>query len=67
LDELHRHTFELMLAPNSDLTPQEIIDAVLLGRYLERFGDHGVSMARRICYLVTGDLDSSAFVGADEP
>lgn len=67
LDELHRHTFEIMLAPESDMTPQEIVDAVLLGRYLERFGDHGVSVARRISYLVTGDLDGSAYAGMTEP
>jgi len=28
-----------------------------VGRYYERFGDHGVSIARRVVYLVTGDSE----------
>ncbi|OJX97571.1 PhoU-like phosphate uptake regulator [Salana multivorans] len=58
LDALHRDTFRLVLAPSAadhSLTPQEIVDITLLGRYLERFGDHGVAVARRILFLVTGD------------
>ena len=38
------------------LTPQQIVDVTLVGRYYERFGDHGVSVANRITYLVTGDV-----------
>ena len=45
-------------------TTQETIDVTLLGRYYERFGDHGVSVARRVTYLVTGvgrpELDRTA-------
>jgi phosphate transport system protein len=58
LDALHKETFRLMLAPSADvsgLTPQQLVDITLLGRYFERFGDHGVSVARRIMFLVTGD------------
>ena len=32
------------------------IDVTLLGRYYERFADHAVSVARRVVYLVTGQL-----------
>ncbi len=32
------------------------IDAVLLGRYYERFADHAVSIAGTVVYLVTGTL-----------
>ncbi|WP_342586069.1 hypothetical protein [Xylanimonas protaetiae] len=28
-----------------------------MGRYFERFGDHATSIARRILFLVTGDVD----------
>jgi phosphate transport system protein len=35
---------------------QETVDVTLVGRYYERFGDHGVSVARRVVYLVTGDF-----------
>ncbi|PWD50596.1 phosphate transport system regulatory protein PhoU [Serinibacter arcticus] len=58
LDALHKETFRLMLAPSADvtgLTAQQLVDITLLGRYFERFGDHSVSVARRIMFLVTGD------------
>lgn len=58
LDALHKETFRLMLAPSADvsgLSAQQLVDITLLGRYFERFGDHGVSVARRIMFLVTGD------------
>lgn len=44
LDELHEKTFSYVLDNDLDLTRQEIIDIILLGRYLERFGDHAVSV-----------------------
>ena len=31
------------------------IDVTLLGRYYERFGDHGVSIGHRVRFLVTGE------------
>ena len=33
---------------------EQVIDAVLMGRFLERFGDHSTSVARRMAYLVSG-------------
>ncbi|MDM7830456.1 phosphate signaling complex protein PhoU [Cellulomonas edaphi] len=64
LDELHEDTFTALLGGSWAGTPQETIDVTLLGRYYERFGDHAVSVAKRIVYLVTGvtsdDLDRSA-------
>lgn len=59
LDELHARSFELLLNESIDLSRQHIIDTVLLCRYLERFGDHGVSVARRVSFLVTGNLDNA--------
>jgi phosphate transport system protein len=55
LDALHRDTFRATLTQTDDLTSQEVVDVTLLGRYYERFGDHAVSVARRVVYLVTGD------------
>lgn len=58
LDRLHAETFRLMLAPSARpgaFSPQEIVDITLLGRYLERFGDHGTSVATRVLFLVTGE------------
>lgn len=54
LDRLHAATFGLMV--EGDLTAQQTIDVTLCARYFERFGDHGVSVARRVVYLVTGDF-----------
>jgi phosphate transport system protein len=54
LDDLHLQTFGTILAPGWGGTTQEAIDITLVGRYLERFGDHATSIARRIIYLVTG-------------
>ncbi|MFD1719822.1 phosphate signaling complex protein PhoU [Georgenia deserti] len=59
LDQLHEESFQVVLDETVELPRQEIVDVVLLGRYLERFGDHGVSIARRISFLVTGDLTNA--------
>ncbi|MCL3861476.1 phosphate signaling complex protein PhoU [Actinotalea sp. K2] len=56
LDRLHADTFSATLGGSLDLSAQQIVDVTLLGRYYERFGDHGVSVARRVVYLVTGDF-----------
>lgn len=56
LDGLLDRTFELTSAPGNGLTPQQVVDATLCARYFERFGDHGVSIARRVVYLVTGSV-----------
>jgi phosphate transport system protein len=59
LDQLHRESFQVVLDDDEQFTRQQLVDAVLLGRYLERFGDHSVSVARRISFLVTGDLQNA--------
>jgi len=59
LDDLHSDTFTAMLGGGWVGTAQQTVDVTLLGRYYERFGDHGVSIARRVVYLVTGDLSAA--------
>lgn len=54
LDDFHRETFQLVLDESTPLSRQEIVDVVMIGRFLERFGDHAVSVARRMTFLVTG-------------
>lgn len=54
LDALHRQSFQMILDPAHELSRQQVIDAVLMGRFLERFGDHSTSVARRVAYLVSG-------------
>jgi len=56
LDNLHAETFATLLDPSWSGTVQEAIDITLVGRYLERFGDHATTIARRIVFLVTGDV-----------
>ncbi len=56
LDALHSDTFTALLGGSWSGTAQETIDVTLVGRYYERFGDHGVSVARRVVFLVTGDF-----------
>lgn len=58
LDELHREALAVLLSIQPAPSSQQVIDATLLARYFERFGDHAVSVARRIVFLVTGDFDS---------
>ena len=52
LDNLHHQTFDLALS--DDITRQQTVDIVLLGRFLERLGDHAASAARRVVYIVSG-------------
>ncbi|SEE92262.1 phosphate signaling complex protein PhoU [Ruania alba] len=57
LDTLHQRTFTTTLADNWTGSVPQTVDVTLLARFYERFGDHAVSVAQRISYLVTGDLD----------
>jgi phosphate transport system protein len=54
MDTLRRSMFRILLNENWDHGVEPAVDMALLGRYYERIGDHAVSMARRIVFLVTG-------------
>lgn len=54
LDRVQRETFAAMFSPTWDGDPNHTVNVTLGGRYLERFGDQGVSIARRMYFLVTG-------------
>ena len=54
LDRLLADTFVATAAEPRSLSAQQVVDVTLCARYFERFGDHGVSVARRVVYLVTG-------------
>lgn len=58
LDALHQRTFATTLAPDWEGSTTQTVDVTLLARFYERFGDHAVSVAQRIDYLVTGELDT---------
>jgi phosphate transport system protein len=56
MDALHRKLFTLLLAPTWSHGTEAAIDMTLLGRYFERYADHAVSVARRIVFVVTGEM-----------
>ena len=57
LDQLHRNMFGTVLEIGSRIGVETTVDLTLLSRYYERFGDHAVSLARRVEFLVTGGAD----------
>ena len=63
LDTLHLAVFTKIAGSN--LSPSQVADVTLLSRYLERFGDHAVSIAQRIEYLLTGSWKSELIPGTD--
>lgn len=56
LDRLLADTFAATAAESCPFDGTQVVDVTLLARYFERFGDHGVSVARRVVYLVTGEV-----------
>lgn len=54
MDDLHRQVFAMLLDPGWEDSTAAAVDATLLSRYFERFGDHAVAVANRIVYLMTG-------------
>lgn len=56
MDSAHKRLFRELLADEWPYGVEAAIDMALLGRYYERIGDHAVSMARRVVFLVTGEV-----------
>ncbi|BDZ63710.1 phosphate signaling complex protein PhoU [Agromyces mangrovi Wang et al. 2018] len=57
LDDLHLSVFEKVLSETWSGEAASTVDATLASRYHERFGDHAVSIAKKVQYLATGDWD----------
>lgn len=57
IDELHLSVFEKVLGDSWKGEATATVDATLASRYHERFGDHAVSVAKRVVYLATGAFD----------
>ncbi len=55
VDDLQREMFSKLLGRNWNEGVQAAVDVALLCRYLERFADHAVSVARRVVFVVTGE------------
>ncbi|MHA7275602.1 phosphate signaling complex protein PhoU [Arthrobacter sp. Hz1] len=60
INELHAGVFKAIAAPEWDVSAPITVDVTLASRYFERFADHGVSVARKVTYLVTGEWQPSA-------
>jgi phosphate transport system protein len=56
MDKLHRALFTALLDKDSPYGVEHAVDVTSIGRYYERFADHAVSVARRVVYLVTGQM-----------
>lgn len=56
MDRLRKDLLRTLLGDDWDHGIEPAVDLALLGRYYERIGDHAVSMARRVVFLVTGQL-----------
>lgn len=55
VDQLHRDVFAHVLGTEWQGAAHTTVDATLASRYHERFADHGVSIAKKVKYLATGD------------
>jgi phosphate transport system protein len=55
VDRLHLSVFETVLSETWKQETEVTVDATLASRYLERFADHAVSIAKKMMYLSTGE------------
>ena len=55
VDALHLSVFETVLSDSWSQETETTVDATLASRYLERFADHAVSIAKKMLYLSTGE------------
>lgn len=61
IDDLHLSVFKAIASPDWAESPATTVDVALASRYFERFADHGVSVARKVTYLVTGEWQPQGF------
>ena len=55
VDALPLSVFETVLSDSWSQGTETTVDATLASRYLERFADHAVSIAKKMMYLATGE------------
>ena len=58
MDDLHRHMFTVLMGRSWTHGVAAAIDVTLLARFYERYADHAVAVARRIIYVITGQMPS---------
>ncbi|HEX4247513.1 MAG TPA: phosphate signaling complex protein PhoU [Pseudonocardia sp.] len=60
MDDLHRHMFTVLMGREWNHGVAAAVDVTLLARFYERYGDHAVAVARRMVYVITGQMPTSA-------
>ncbi|MCC3280258.1 phosphate signaling complex protein PhoU [Arthrobacter sp. zg-Y40] len=55
INELHAGVFKAIASADWNVPAVSTVDLTLASRYFERFADHGVSVTRKVNYLVTGE------------
>jgi phosphate transport system protein len=60
MDQLRRRSFTELLSDDWSHGVEAAVDVALLGRYYERIADHAVSVAKRIVFVVTGQIPVDA-------
>jgi phosphate transport system protein len=68
MDDLQRELFRVIFAANAEdeSAVQRAVQIALLGRFYERVGDHAVTVADRVGFMVTGQFPHSG-TGAPAP
>lgn len=56
MDDLHKHMFTVLMDREWSHGVGPAVDITLLARFYERYADHAVAVARRIVYVVTGQM-----------
>lgn len=64
MDAIHRELFSIVLDPTWSHGVESAIDVTLLSRYYERFADHGVTIAKRVAFVVTGETYGTSDLAA---
>lgn len=58
VNALHASVFRAIASPEWSASPATTTDVTLASRYFERFTDHGLAVAGKVRYLVTGEWPS---------
>ncbi|GAA2558427.1 phosphate transport system protein [Neomicrococcus aestuarii] len=66
VDKLHASVFRAVAEAEWAESAPVTADATLTSRYFERYADHGVSVARKVNYLVTGEWDPELSAALDQ-
>ncbi|MCE5253560.1 MAG: phosphate signaling complex protein PhoU, partial [Actinomycetia bacterium] len=57
IDELHARLIERLIELRGEDSLASAVRLAMVGRYLERIGDHAVNLSERLRYFLTGDAE----------